>query len=238
MESSIFVTGIKLVKQQMVAHQALVSVLRGEEVHAVIVIPKRAHRFIDVAEGRMRGVEPGQHLGIVLIAEVSGSVEVAGVAVTLRRGVPVVQVGGHRRESKTGVVLLVYWGQPVNVAGHLGGAVVSRVGWARAHGAVLGVLVIETPDGLCGQVCVTRLADRKLFLGKLVNHWRREREHVDVQLRGLVTSRAGAGIRADCGHGVQRGDGHGRRQRHQGERINERLGSGAGRLVTGNAQVE
>src|SRR5712691_5178389 len=199
---------------------------------------------------RVGGVESGQHLGIVLITEVPRWVEVAGVAVTFRRGMPIVQVRGHRRESKTGIVFLVYRGQPIDVARHLGNTVVGRIGWARAKDLqrairVLMNVVSEAPDGLRGKTLVACLAGGKLLLGKLVNPWRREREHADIQFRRLVTSganltaiRSGEGIRADGGSGVQRANCHGPRIGHDGEGIEKPGRVRTGSLVTGNAQVE
>jgi len=58
--------------------QREIRLLRGE-VHAVIVVPQRAQRFVDVAVRCMVGVEARQHVGIVLIAEVSRGIEVARV---------------------------------------------------------------------------------------------------------------------------------------------------------------
>ena len=239
MEAGGLVARIKLIEQQMEPEQALVGVLRGK-VHAVVVIPERAQRFVDVASGCVVRVEPGQDFRIVLIAEVSSRVEIAGVAVTFRRRVPVVQVGGHGRKSKAGIVYLVHRGQAVDVARHLGHAVVGLVGRAGAADRVN--MVTEAPDGLRWQVLVTRLAGRKLLLSELVNPGWRERE---AQGRGLVTSRANlcaisstARVRADRGRGAQRRDRHRGCGRHDGERINKWRRRWARRLVTGDTQVE
>ena len=72
-------------------------------------------------------------------------------------------------------------------------------------------LVIEAPNSLHGQIAVAGLARGKLLLGELVNPGRREGEHAQIQLRGLVTSsadlsaiRSGTGVRADGRRGAQR----------------------------------
>ena len=109
-ETGLVIARIELVEQTIEAQQALIGVLRSE-VHAVVVVPQGAHRLIDVAVRLVVRVESGQHVGIVLIAEVPGGVEVAGVAVAFRRRVPVVKMGGHRRKSKTGIIYLHDRGQ-------------------------------------------------------------------------------------------------------------------------------
>ena len=87
MEPGIFITGItastpNLAEQCMESEQALISVLGGE-IHAVIVIPERAHCLVDVAGGReRRRAESRPHLGIILVAEMTSRVEVAGVPIT------------------------------------------------------------------------------------------------------------------------------------------------------------
>lgn len=105
----------------MELEQAFVGVLRGK-VHAVVVIPQCAQRFVDVAVGFVVRVESGRDFRIILIARMPSRVEVTGVAVTFRRRVPVVKVGGRGRKSKAGIVYLVHRGQSVDVARHLGHA--------------------------------------------------------------------------------------------------------------------
>src|SRR5262249_46050484 len=79
------------------------------EVHAVIVVPQRAHRFVYVA-GRLVGrSEPRQHVWIVLVVEEgTGKLgiweEVARKPVAFRRCVAVVQVRAHLILPKAAVV--------------------------------------------------------------------------------------------------------------------------------------
>jgi len=69
MEPGTLITGVELIEEQVEAGQALVDVL-GSEIDAVVVVPERAHRLVDVARGRERlGREAGQDVGIVLVVE-------------------------------------------------------------------------------------------------------------------------------------------------------------------------
>src|SRR5438445_10312787 len=96
MEPGTLISGVELIEEQVEAGQALVDVL-GSEIDAVVVVPERAHRLVDVARGRERlGREAGQDVWIVLVVEVADLEAIDGVAVALRRRVPVVQVGRNR----------------------------------------------------------------------------------------------------------------------------------------------
>jgi hypothetical protein len=92
MKSAAFVAGIELVEEAIEADQSFVGILRSE-IDAVVVIPERTQRFVDIACWSVIRIESRQYVGIILIAEVSGTVEVARIAVALGRGVTVVQVG-------------------------------------------------------------------------------------------------------------------------------------------------
>src|SRR5713226_9546460 len=92
-------------------------------------------------------VESRQHIRIVLVAEVSNAVEVAGVAVTLGRGMPVVKVRGHRGNSEAAV--LVRRRKAIDVPRELGNAVGGLIGWARTGNVCT---VVEGPDGLIRKI--------------------------------------------------------------------------------------
>src|SRR5262249_5140062 len=83
-ESRALVARVELVEQQVEPEQTLVDVL-GREVHAMVVVPECTQRLVDVAGGLVGRVEAGQRVRIVLITEVTVAVEIAGVAVALRR---------------------------------------------------------------------------------------------------------------------------------------------------------
>lgn len=57
----------------------------------MIVVPKRAERFVGVTKGWMIRRKPGADARMVLIVELTGFEEVARKPVALRRRVPVVQ---------------------------------------------------------------------------------------------------------------------------------------------------
>src|ERR1043165_9929495 len=107
----------------------------------MIVVPQRAQRFINVTVWLVGRVESGQHVGIMLIAEVPDLVKVAGVAVTLRRRKPIV------------------------IAHEDGRAIMGHVGRA---GATDVMTVIERPDGLRGEAGITRLPHCYRLLGDFV----------------------------------------------------------------------
>src|SRR6202041_1459321 len=64
MEPGLFVAGIELVEQAVETNQTLVGILRGK-VHAVVVIPQSAQRFIDVAVRRIGRTKARQDVGVV-----------------------------------------------------------------------------------------------------------------------------------------------------------------------------
>src|SRR5438094_8807935 len=103
MEPGALIAGVELVEQQKESGQPLVDILR-REIHAVVVIPKRAQRFIDVAVGLMVRGEPCQHIRVVLIIEMAYLKEVAGEAIAFRWSMAVVQVSRNRRQSKAAVI--------------------------------------------------------------------------------------------------------------------------------------
>src|SRR4029434_9378696 len=76
----------------------------GSEVDAVVVIPQRAHRLVYVAGGRVGRRETGQDVWIVLVVPLRYSKEVAGEAITLGRGMAVVQVSRYRLDPKAAVI--------------------------------------------------------------------------------------------------------------------------------------
>src|SRR4029077_4819488 len=80
MEPRAFVAGVELVEQQKEPEQTFVSVLRSK-VHAMVVIPQGAERFINVAVGLVGRVKSSQHVGILLIVEVPDLEEIAREAV-------------------------------------------------------------------------------------------------------------------------------------------------------------
>src|SRR5260370_21954530 len=96
--------GGKCIKQQINPSQAVVGVLR-REIYAMVVIPECAECLIDVSGAGVGGKNARQNVGIVLIIELARLEEVAGKAVTFRRGVAVVQASGCRRRSKAVVVI-------------------------------------------------------------------------------------------------------------------------------------
>jgi len=171
-ESGAAVAGIELVEQAIEAHQSLVGILRGE-VHTVIVIPQRTQGLVDVTVGLMGGVESGEHVRVVLVAEVARRVEVARIAVALRRVVGVVQVSGDRGHAEPGVVHLRDRWQGVDITRELRLAVKRLV---RRAGAAWTCAVVETPDGLRGQRGIVGLPRRELPLVELVESARNDRE--------------------------------------------------------------
>src|SRR5262245_22686055 len=99
---------VEVVVQNIHPGQSLVDILR-REVHAVIVVPQRAHRFVYVASQRVGRSEPRQHVWIVLVVEEgTGKLgmweEVARKTVAVRRRVAVVQVRAHLILPKAAVV--------------------------------------------------------------------------------------------------------------------------------------
>ena len=70
MEACGFVASVRLVEQAIEAGQTFVRILRSE-VDAVIVVPQRAQLLVDIAVGRVGGIEAGQHIWVILVAEVS-----------------------------------------------------------------------------------------------------------------------------------------------------------------------
>src|SRR5712691_6013975 len=214
MKAGAFIAGVELVEQAIETQQALVRVLRGK-VDAVIVIPQCAQSFVDVASRCVVRVESCQHIRIVLIAEVPNAVEVAGVAVAFRRGMPIVKMRGNRGNSKA-AVLVCRW-KPIDVACELGNAVVGLIRWARTGNVGA---VAEGPDGLARKVGRLYYADR--FLGKFVEPGWHDREPAGIQLRGLMGCRAnftGRGIGGSCRRRTKRRNGL--RDRHDRKGLNE-----------------
>src|SRR5262245_14057860 len=62
------IAGVEVVIQKIHSGQSFVDILR-REVHAVIVVPQCAHRFVYVSSRRMGRGEPRQHVRIVLVVE-------------------------------------------------------------------------------------------------------------------------------------------------------------------------
>src|SRR5215469_16510933 len=144
MESRRFVASVELVEKAIEANQPFVGILRGE-VHAVVVIPERTERLVDIPIGLVVGVKSGQNVGIILVAEMPIGVEVARITVAFGRIVRVVQVSGNRWKTEACVVLLRDLRQRVDIASELRGAVEGAVRWSRTAGTCA---VVESPDGL------------------------------------------------------------------------------------------
>ena len=103
METSFFIASVKFVEQAIKPKQPLVSVLRGE-VHAMVVVPERAQIFVDISVGLIRRAESGQHVRVILVAEVPDTIEVAGVSVAFRWIMSVVKMRSYRRHSEAAVL--------------------------------------------------------------------------------------------------------------------------------------
>src|ERR1700675_3580739 len=104
METRAFIACIELVEQQVERFQALVNV-RRREVYAVIVIPQRAHTFIDVAAGSLVGGEYAcQLIRVVLVIPMPSLEKVTREPVTFRRRVAVVKMRGDRGKAKPTVL--------------------------------------------------------------------------------------------------------------------------------------
>jgi hypothetical protein len=218
------VARVILIEQQVEAREALVDIL-GREVDAVIVIPERAQRLVDVAVGQMGGIEAGEHVRIILIVILAAREEVLGEAVALGRVVGVVQVGGHGREPEARVVP----GERVDVADQDGSPVVGHVGGARAD-------AVEAPDRLLRQLIGDGHQPRPL--GDLIGDRSGKREPEGRRLVGtgapLVREPGrgiGGGIGIDLRRRAQRRPGDGLLDRHDGELHGERRGRGAGALA-------
>ena len=97
--------GVELVEEQVEAGEALVDVLGGE-VHAVVVVPERAHGLVDVAVRPMGRIESGVLVRIVLVVERDRTrlEEVTRKPVALRGRVTVVQMRAHRVLAEPAVV--------------------------------------------------------------------------------------------------------------------------------------
>src|SRR5262249_47188138 len=103
MKPRVFIAGVKLIEEQIVPVKSLVDVLR-RMINAVVVIPQRTQRFINVTALIFVGGEnSSQHIWVVLVIELSPLEEIAGVAVAFRGSVTVVQMCGNRRQSKPSV---------------------------------------------------------------------------------------------------------------------------------------
>src|SRR5438309_1036129 len=105
MEAGILVAGVVIIEEEVEPGQALVDVLRVE-VHAMVVVPECAHRFVDVAGARVGRVNARQDVRVMLVVEVPALEKVARVAVALRRRVTVVQVSADRRQPEAAVLIL------------------------------------------------------------------------------------------------------------------------------------
>src|SRR5262245_58765083 len=134
-------SGIELIKQQVKPCQSFVNIL-GSEVHAMIVVPERAQRFINIAGSGMGRENSSQHIGIMLVIELADFKKVARKAVAFRGGVSVVQVRSNRGYAKAIIVIL---GQGVEVAHQNWLAVFGYISWPGHHS-------VEAPQGLRGQI--------------------------------------------------------------------------------------
>src|SRR5690349_8083549 len=103
-KSGCFISSVKLIKKEIETSEAFVDILR-REVHAVVVIPERAHRFVDVAVGWMARRESSQGIGIVLVVPFVLTEEVTGEPVTFRWCMAIVQVSGDRLYAEPSVVI-------------------------------------------------------------------------------------------------------------------------------------
>ena len=155
-EARRLVAGVELVEEQVEAGEALVDVLGGE-VHAVVVVPERAHGLVDVAVRPMGRIESGVLVRIVLVVERDRTrlEEVTRKPVALRGRVTVVQMRAHRVLAEPAVV----GGKPVEVPDQDRRVVVRDIRRAGAD-------AVETPDRLGW---------------KLVRH-----DHTAVTLRHLI----------------------------------------------------
>ena len=104
MKASELVAGVELVEERVEAGEALVDVL-CREVDAVVVVPERAHRLVDVA-GRREGLdgESGQRVRVVLVVEEPRIEEVRGEAVALGRRMAVVEMCRDLRDAEAHVI--------------------------------------------------------------------------------------------------------------------------------------
>ena len=80
MESGRFVARVKLIEKEMVPNQPLISVLRSKA-HAVVVVPQRAERLIDIACARVGRENAGQDIRVVMIGPVPNLEKIAREAV-------------------------------------------------------------------------------------------------------------------------------------------------------------
>src|SRR5258708_18072652 len=216
MEPGPLIAGVKLIEQTVEPDQSLVGIL-GCEVHAVIVIPQRAQSFVDVTVGLVVGIKSGQHIGIVLIAETPRGVEVAWVAVTLRRIVSVVKMRANRRHAKARIVHLGDRRQGIDVARDLRRAIERLIGrpWAARSRAV-----VESPNGLLAQVGM--LTGAELSLVELIYRLWHTRETVRINSPCLTSTGAyfsSATIGVQCRRRRQRR--YLARHRRDGERHDE-----------------
>src|SRR5262249_25048237 len=85
-ESGELVARVELVVKKVETGEPLVDIL-GREIDAVVVVPERAERFVDVAVGRMRRGEASEHVRVVVVVELAPPEEVARKAVALGRRV-------------------------------------------------------------------------------------------------------------------------------------------------------
>src|ERR1051325_6951848 len=79
-EPGSFIASIELIEQQVEAGEAFVDVLRSE-VDAMIVVPERAHRLVDVAVGWVARGKTGEDVRIMLVVPLVLTEEVARKAI-------------------------------------------------------------------------------------------------------------------------------------------------------------
>src|SRR5687768_146432 len=102
-ESSVLVTGVELIEENVGTGKTFVCVF-GCVVDAVVVIPQRGHRLLEIAGAWVRRVDPRIDVWIVMVIKLAALHKEAGKTITLKGRVPVMQVCGNRRQAEAAIV--------------------------------------------------------------------------------------------------------------------------------------
>src|ERR1700741_1345236 len=87
-EAGSFIASIELIEQQVETGETFVGVL-GREVDAMIVVPERAHRLVDVAVGWVTRGKTGEDIRIMLVVPLVLTEEVAREAIAFGGGMTI-----------------------------------------------------------------------------------------------------------------------------------------------------
>src|SRR5579862_1332046 len=112
----------------------------------MIVVPKCAQRFVDIAIRLVCRCEASQDIRIVLVVEMPDLKKVQRVAVAFRGRVAIVEMRGNRWHSETAI--LAQGRKSIMIASELTDTILSGIRWTGTHDSVS---VVEAPNSLWGQ---------------------------------------------------------------------------------------